>query len=72
MTAFRSQGGLSPRTSAAGLQVSTQTPQNVHSPAEKSTTGKPPDPTMRIFSGQTAVQSSHRVQTSTKRASSIA
>jgi hypothetical protein len=57
---------------ASLLHFSAQSPQNVHSPLEKLTWGKPPRPVSRIFSGQTPIQSPHRLHASTKYGSVIA
>ena len=47
-------------------QALTQSPQNVHSLCLKFVVGKPPEPGMRMFSGQPDTQSPHRVQSSKK------
>ena len=50
------------RCKAAGSQWSRHSAQKVHSPREKSTSGKPPSPRIRIADGQCSTQASQRVQ----------
>ena len=55
------------RRSARGWHATTQSPQKVHSPRWKSTSGKPPSPRTRIRAGQAGRQASQRVQSAWKR-----
>jgi hypothetical protein len=50
---------------AAGAGVAAQSPQNVHSPREKSTSGKSPRPRVGMPVGPASRHVSHRVQRST-------
>lgn len=72
--AAKSPQGLTPSRGlrAFGLQLAEQSPQNVHSPFEKSTTGYPPRAFLRMDVGQASMQSSQPVQMSWKSFSGIA
>jgi hypothetical protein len=61
MKALAAHAGASRSDLKTGAgQDSAQAPQNVHSPREKSTSGKPPSPVVMMDSGQRSAQAPHR------------